>query len=131
MRNETENHPKRQKPRSGGSMNAPASTSWKMKANKVLSTAALFMLIALSSRAFAVTVGTCEPGPQYPTIQAAVTAATPGSTVNICPGTYPEQVLITKNLHLVGVFSGTKHSAVVTSPAGGLVTNGSDILVIL
>src|SRR5580700_7386605 len=127
MRSETENQPQQQKLQPGRSMNAPTSTSWKQKASGVFTAAALFMLIALGSRALAVTVGTCEPGQQYSTIQAAVTAATPGSTVNICPGTYPEQVLITKNLHLVGVASGTKHSAVVTSPAGGLVMNGSDI----
>ncbi len=127
MRSETENQPQQWNSQHGRSMNAPASTSWKMKANRVLSTAALLMLIALSSRAFAVTVGTCEPGQQYTTIQAAVTAATPGSTVNICPGTYPEQVLISKNLHLVGVTSGTKHAAVVISPSGGLVQNGVDI----
>jgi hypothetical protein len=127
MRSETENQPQQRKPQPRELMNILASASWKIKTNKVLSTAALFLLIALSGRAFANTVGTCQPGNQYSTIQAAVTAATPGSTVNICPGTYPEQVLITKNLHLVGVASGTKHAAVVTSPAGGLVANGVDI----
>src|SRR5271154_1139769 len=112
MRSETEIQPQQWKPQPRESINASASTSRKINANRVLGTAALFMLIALSSRAFANTVGTCEPGNQYPTIQAAVNAATPGSTVNICPGTYTEQVLITKNLHLVGVASGTKHAAV-------------------
>jgi len=34
--------------------------------------------------------------PGFSTIQAAVEAATPGSTINVCPGTYQEQLSITK-----------------------------------
>jgi len=99
-----------------------------MKMNKALGTAVLFLLIVFSTKAFATTVGTCGPPPRFTTIQAAVTAAPANSTINICPGTYPEQVLISgKNLNLVGVASGTKHAAVVVSPAGGLVQNGVDI----
>ena len=36
---------------------------------------------------------TC-PTAQYPTIQSAVTAASPGAHITVCPGTYPEQVTI-------------------------------------
>src|SRR3981189_2967160 len=40
-------------------------------------------------------VGTCKPGlSSYPSISAAVAAAPSGSTVQVCPGTYPEQVTI-------------------------------------
>ena len=39
---------------------------------------------------------------QYATINAAVTAANPGDTVEVCPGTYTEDVVITKALKLVG-----------------------------
>jgi pectin methylesterase-like acyl-CoA thioesterase len=89
---------------------------------------ALVVLAALSGQAFAsssVTVGLCPgPGTHYTTIQAAVTAVSIGGTVKVCPGTYPEQVTITKNLTLIGIVSGTSDSAVVTVPAGGLVTNG-------
>jgi parallel beta-helix repeat protein len=88
---------------------------------------ALIVLSAVSKLAFAsssATVGLCAgPGTHYTTIQAAVSA--PGvTTVEVCPGTYPEQVTITGNLTLKGIASGTSDAAVVVVPAGGLVTNG-------
>jgi parallel beta-helix repeat protein len=49
--------------------------------------------------------GTAEPRcptPKYSSIQAAVTAANPGDTVYVCPGVYPEQVVINKALTLSG-----------------------------
>jgi hypothetical protein len=71
-------------------------------------------------------VGTCKPGESFPTIQAAVNAAPSGSTIDVCPGIYPEQVLIDgKSLTLIGVPSGTNDAAVLVPPAGGLVANGS------
>jgi parallel beta-helix repeat protein len=94
--------------------------------NFVLSCLSLVVLVALSGQALAssVTVGLCPgPGTHYTTIQAAVTAVSGGSTVKVCPGNYPEQVTITKNLTLIGVMSGTSDAAVVTVPMGGLVTN--------
>lgn len=94
----------------------------------------LLALVLLSAQAFAsnVAVGLCAaPGTHYITIQAAVTAAQSLAqpvTVRVCPGTYPEQVIITGNMTLLGIAAGTSDAAVVTTPAGGLVTNGSDIL---
>jgi hypothetical protein len=38
--------------------------------------------------------GTSCDDPGYATIQSAVNAALPGDTINVCPGTYPEQVTI-------------------------------------
>jgi parallel beta-helix repeat protein len=35
--------------------------------------------------------------PAYTSIQVAVNAALPGSTISVCPGTYAEQVVVTKN----------------------------------
>jgi parallel beta-helix repeat protein len=87
---------------------------------------ALFVLAALNRQAFAssATVGLCAgPGTHYLTIQAAVNASGV-STVEVCPGFYPEQVTITKNLTLEGITQGTSDAAVVVVPAGGLVTNG-------
>jgi hypothetical protein len=91
---------------------------------------ALVVLLGLGGQAFAanLAVGLCPaPGTHYITINAAVTAAPVGSTIRVCPGPYPEQVTIDKSLTLIGIVSGTSDAAVVVVPAGGLVTNGSDI----
>src|SRR5215469_1970855 len=42
------------------------------------------------------------PDAQFSTIQEAVDHASPGTVIRICPGTYPEQVSITKALSLQG-----------------------------
>ena len=90
---------------------------------------ALIVLVGLSGQAFATTVivGTCKTGVHFSTIGAAVTAAPVGATIDVCPGTYPEQVAISKNLTLIGIASGTSDAAVVVTPATGLVQNGLDI----
>jgi pectin methylesterase-like acyl-CoA thioesterase len=88
------------------------------------------MLLGLGGQAFATNraVGLCSaPGTHYTTIGAAVTAATSGDTIRVCPGPYPEQVTINKSLTLLGIASGTSDAAVVVVPAGGLVQNGLDI----
>ena len=73
------------------------------------------------------TVGTCLGASPYTTISAAVAAAASGATVQVCPGTYPEQVTITKSLNLIGLLSGTADNPVIQSPAGGVVTNSLKI----
>jgi parallel beta-helix repeat protein len=78
---------------------------------------------AWPTTAFAGTCGT----PSYPTIQAAVTAVATGGTVKVCPGTYPEQVTITRNVTLVGVVSGNADAAIVTSPVAGVLVNTADL----
>jgi pectin methylesterase-like acyl-CoA thioesterase len=44
----------------------------------------------------------CATGCNYSTIQGAVTSAVSGDTVNVATGTYTEQLVIDKNLTLVG-----------------------------
>jgi len=74
-------------------------------------------------------VGTCMSGTSYKTITAAVAATPSGSTIYVCPGTYPEQVTITKsNLTLEGIPSGTSDAAVVVAPTSGMVANARDIV---
>ncbi len=89
----------------------------------------LVVLVALSGQAFAsssntVAVGNCTKFPAYATIQLAVNAVPAGGTVKVCPGSYPEQVMINKSLTLIG--NGPTASTVV-APGGGLSVNGKDI----
>ena len=56
---------------------------------------------------------------QYNTIQAAVSAAPSGATIEVCPGNYAEQVTITTPLTLKGVIDTTNNlgASVVTVPS--------------
>ncbi len=67
----------------------------------------------------------------YATIGAAVTAAPAGGTVQVCPGTYPEQVGIEKNLTLKGITATIAgqgaNQAVITAPSGGIVANTTSL----
>ena len=79
----------------------------------------------------------CYPqvvGPLYPTIKAALAAvpiaANAAHVVVVCPGTYPEQVKITKNVSITGVLrdgtdpveiAGNSGDARIVPPAGGLL----------
>jgi hypothetical protein len=56
-----------------------------------------------------------------------VSTVAPGSTVLVCPGTYAEQVTITKALTLQGVTAGTADQVLVTVPSTGLVQNTTSI----
>ena len=73
------------------------------------------------------TVGTC-PGATYTTISAAVSSASAGDRVMVCPGTYPEQVTISTPLTLQGIVSGNSDRAVITVPSSGLVVNVTSIV---
>jgi hypothetical protein len=78
-----------------------------------------------------VVVGTCTNLPFvtiYTTIGAAVAAAPAGSTVMVCPGTYPEQVVITTPLTLKGVQGGNTNRAIIVPPTGGLQVNAMTIV---
>lgn len=79
-------------------------------------------------QAATVAVGTCVIGVvQFTTIQAAVTASPAGTTIKVCPGSYPEQVVINKMLKVTGVNSGTTYNPVVIIPAGGFVANTTSL----
>jgi hypothetical protein len=77
---------------------------------------------ASANAAGTVFVGGCGT-PSFSTIQDGVNHATAGSTVDVCPGTYPEQVSINKRLTLQGIAVGTSNQAIVAAPAGGVVAN--------
>ena len=72
-------------------------------------------------------VGNCQPTlKSYSTISQAVSSVPPNSTIEVCPGNYPEQVLITQPLTLKGILVGGSGAAVVTVPAGNFTQNVSD-----
>jgi Right handed beta helix region len=85
--------------------------------------------VCLSAYAFAAgkyAVGTCLPKMAfYATISDAVSSVPPGSIIEVCPGNYPEQVLITQPLTLEGITAGGSE-AVVAVPSGGLTQNQQD-----
>ena len=85
-------------------------------------------LLAQTTQASTVQVGGCKTGlTNFTKIQDAVNAVPPGSTIDVCPGTYPEQVIIIQKVTIVGVPAGSLDAAVVSVPASGLVANGTDI----
>ena len=69
-------------------------------------------------------VGTCKAR-AYGTIGAAVAAVPAGSTIDVCPGTYPEQVVISRALTLQGIISNSSSQAIITVPSSGLATTSS------
>jgi hypothetical protein len=85
---------------------------------------------AQTAQASTVSVGTpnCTNLVNFAAIQLAVNAVPAGSTIKICPGNYPEQVVINKRLALLGIpnAGGTQDAAVISPPAGGMVVNTTD-----
>jgi parallel beta-helix repeat protein len=72
-------------------------------------------------------VGNCQPNLQsFATISQAVTSVPPLSTIFVCPGNYPEQVVISQPLTLKGELSGGSAAPVVTIPASGLAQSVTD-----
>lgn len=92
------------------------------------------VLVALTGQAFSATyaaVGSCTPpnaaAHTYATIQPAVTSSRAGTIIEVCPGTYPEQVAIDKSLTVEGVSSAGQDAAVIVPPSGGMVANATDV----
>ena len=84
-------------------------------------------VLMLTSSAFASTlyVGTCQPN-SYQTISAAVAVAASGATIKVCPGSYPEQIVLTQAVTLEGISSNNSEQAIVVSPPNGMVVNAWD-----
>lgn len=66
----------------------------------------------------------------YPTISAGVDAVSPGGIVAVCPGTYTEDVVITKPVTLIGLGATVQPDASDTSPVAQLV-GGNDAFTVL
>ncbi len=84
-----------------------------MKKALFLLIASLFVLLSVPGIAGAQATGTAGnilvdddktqcPTAEFTTIQAAINAATPGDVIRVCPGTYAEQLSITKKVSIEG-----------------------------
>src|SRR5690348_9704293 len=82
--------------------------------------------LSVFSTASIVQVGGCLSIVNFSTIQAAINAVPPGSTIKVCPGDYHEQLLITKRLTLMGIANAGADAVVIYPPAGGLIQNTTD-----
>ena len=63
-------------------------------------------------------VGTCKSGTQFSTIQSALDASPAPDTVEVCPGVYNEQIVITKPVTLEGIVTGNGSLAQIELPSG-------------
>jgi hypothetical protein len=92
---------------------------------KIMMLAAAMALVALCPRPAkaGIVVGQCTAGTQYSTIQAAVNAAPSGATIQVCPGYYPEQVVIQSPLTLQGIIKNGAEGAFIGPPTGGFVSD--------
>ncbi len=81
----------------------------------------LFLSFCLGIGHAAVTVGSCQSVKHpYTTISAAIAAAPAGGVVNVCPGTYAEQLEIDKPLTIQGIVMPNQPGVTIASPATGL-----------
>jgi hypothetical protein len=95
------------------------------------------VLLGFSLCAFSATVqvGTCVPNlAYYSSITEAVHSVPAGSTIKVCPGTYYEQVVISKSLTLIGVTIAPTQAnpigaagAIIMPPSGGVQQNATDL----
>lgn len=88
---------------------------------------ALAQLPLASAKTVTYAVGTCEPKlASFTTISSALAATPPPNVVEVCPGTYKEQILITFPVTLEGVSVGNSDQAIIAPPPAGLVINAYD-----
>ena len=96
-------------------------------------TLGLVCVVALTSHVMGATgqVGTCLKNITKlgSSIQNAVNALPPHSTLFVCPGTYPEQVKVTQPITINGVKdpNSTADAAVIAAPSGGIVANTTSL----
>jgi putative cofactor-binding repeat protein len=71
-------------------------------------------------------VGGCRKG-AFSSIQTAVSTVPAGSIIDVCPGTYAEQVAISQSLTLRGISDGNSSQVIIAAPSAGLTTTTSII----
>jgi hypothetical protein len=68
-------------------------------------------------------VGTCKAGTQFSSIQAALDAVPSPNVVEVCPGTYAEQITIINAVSIEALSINNSSYVHITVPSGGLTTN--------
>jgi hypothetical protein len=93
----------------------------------LLSSSFVFAFAAQELRATTLTyiVGTCKKGTQFSEIQGALDQTPHADVIQVCPGTYAEQLTIVNAVTLEGISSGNSAEIRITSPAAGLATNAT------
>jgi nitrous oxidase accessory protein NosD len=89
--------------------------------------------IAMAAAAAASAKTVCSSGCFFTSIQAAINAASPGTTITIGPGTYEENLVVTKPLTLKGSGNGTVVVPAVSNPVcgGGSLCGGAASNIVL
>ena len=84
--------------------------------------AVVMLVVSAPLQAVTYEVGGCKTGKSYvnfTTISAAVAGVPEGSTIEVCPGVYPEQVTITQPLTLKGIGFNNANRCVITINLNG------------
>jgi hypothetical protein len=74
-------------------------------------------------------VGTCKGGTRFSTISAALAASPSPDAVQVCPGTYPEQInaeIVVTKLTIEGIASDNSDQIIIVPPSSGLAVNATD-----
>ena len=96
-----------------------------MSKRYLLSTVLTVLVTVTAAQAKNFLVGSCVQGlPQFPTIQSAVNAVPAFSQILVCPGTYPEQVIISQPLTLRGLGINNQDRATIVPPGGDPAAGG-------
>jgi hypothetical protein len=95
---------------------------------KLMLVTTISLLAAQPMLAGTFAVGSCKAKvPSFANISAAVAAAPAGSTILVCPGIYPEQVVIPQSLNIAGISDSNQDIAIITVPQTGLTTNATSV----
>jgi len=74
-------------------------------------------------------VGGCKPGlKNFQTITAALSATPAPTMVEVCPGRYAEQVVLTEPVKIEGISGNNGEQAILVSPPNGMVVNATDAM---
>ena len=88
---------------------------------------AIFAVVAIcaaTASAKTTALGTCRPDlASFDSFSDAIPGTPAGGTILVCPGTYAEQIIITKDLTIAGTQSGNSGLPVIVPPPGGLLQN--------